>query len=183
MSDAVGGVDIVGGGAVVLRTPRLALRRLTVADAAFMLMLLNDRSFVQFIGDRGVRSLADADRYLRNGALASYTTHGFGLYLVAGAADGTSMGICGLIRRDGLDDADIGFAFLPEFWSQGYAVEAAGAVVVHARDDLGLPRLAAICSPGNSRSIHLLVKLGLRFSRSLQFSADASVVHLYMRDL
>ncbi len=173
----------LGDGAVVLRTSRLVLRRLTVADAAFMLVLLNDPSFVEFIGDRGVRSLEDAVQYLRNGALASYATHGFGLYLVVRDADGTPLGICGLVQRVGLDDADIGFAFLPEFRGQGYAAEAAGAVVVHAHHDLGLTRLAAICSPGNDRSIHLLEKLGLRFSRSLQFSAEASIVLLYDRDL
>jgi RimJ/RimL family protein N-acetyltransferase len=167
----------------VCQTPRLQLRRLTLDDAPFMLRLVNEPSFHEFIGDRGVRSLEDAEQYLKNGALASYLLHGFGLYLVTRRDDGTALGICGLIRRDGLEDADIGFALLPAFWGSGYAAEAAEAVVQHARDDIGLARLAAIASPGNARSIHLLERLGLRFARQMQLSTDASVVSLYLRDL
>lgn len=169
--------------APVLVTARLSLRRLTIDDAAFMLLLVNEPSFLEFIGDRGVRSLEDAQNYLRNGALASYAQHGFGLYRVALREGGTPIGICGLIRRDGLEDADIGFAFLPEFWGVGYAGEAAGAVVVHAHYDIGLTRLAAITDPINVRSIRLLEKLGLRFNRPMQLSTDTSTVSLYLRDL
>lgn len=170
-------------GRLVVCTERLALRRLTLADAPFMLALLNEPSFHTFIGDRGVRTVEDAALYLRNGALASYVTHGFGLYLVTLRESGTAIGICGLIRREGLDDADIGFAYQPAFWGQGYGDEAARGVLQHARHDLGLPRIAAITNPDNVRSIRLLEKLGLTFVRQLQLTADASVVSLYLREL
>lgn len=176
----------VGSGAddaTVAVTPRLALRRLTLADAPFMLALLNEPSFHTFIGDRGVRTVEDAELYLRNGALASYVTHGFGLYLVTLRESGTAIGICGLIRREGLDDPDIGFAYQPAFWGQGFGDEAAQGVLQHARHELGLPRVAAITNPDNVRSIRLLEKLGLKFVRQLQLSADASVVSLYLREL
>ena len=126
---------------------------------------------------RGYRS-----QRLRNGALASYVPHGFGLYIVTLRESGTAIGICGLVRREGLDDADIGFAYQPAYWGQGYAVEAAQGVLQHARHDLGLQRVAAITNPDNTRSILLLEKLGLKFSRKLQLTADASVVSLYLRD-
>ena len=167
---------------VVVSTQRLALRRMTIADAPFMLALLNEPSFHAFIGDRGVRTVADAELYLRNGALASYVTHGFGLYLVTLRASGTAIGICGLIRREGLDDADIGFAYQPAHWGQGYAAEAAQGVLQHARQELGLRRIAAITNQDNTRSIKLLEKLGLKFSRNLQLTADASFVSLYLRE-
>ncbi len=169
-------------GGVVVSTHRLVLRRMTIADAPFMLALLNEPSFHAFIRDRGVRTVADAELYLRNGALASYAAHGFGLYLVTLRESGTAIGICGLVRREGLDDADIGFAYQPAYWGQGYAVEAAQGVLQHARHDLGLQRVAAITNPDNTRSILLLEKLGLKFSRKLQLTADASVVSLYLRD-
>ncbi len=174
--------DALNAEAVVV-TNRLTLRRMTITDAPFMLALLNEPSFHAFIGDRGVRTVEAAELYLRNGALASYVTNGFGLYLVALRAGGTAIGICGLIRRDGLDDADIGFAYHPAYWGQGYADEAAHGVLEHARDALGLQRIAAITNPDNTRSIRLLERLGLKFVRTLQLSADASVVSLYLREL
>ena len=180
--DWADGADALNAEAVVV-TNRLALRRLTIADAPFMLALLNEPSFHVFIGDRGVRTVADAEVYLQNGALASYVTNGFGLYLVALRDSGTAIGICGLVRREGLDDADIGFAYHPAYWGQGYADEAAHGVLQHARQHLGLQRVAAITNPDNARSVRLLEKLGLKFIRKLQLTADASVVSLYLGDL
>ncbi len=180
MAPEIGAVTV---GAAVAQTDRLLLRRMTVHDASFMLALLNDPSFHEFIGDRGVRTISDAEAYVRDGPLASYATHGFGLYLVTLRSDGTPIGICGLIRRAGLDDADLGFAYQPAFWGHGYAAEAARAVLRHARDDAELPRVAAIVSPNNVRSIRLLTQLGLQFVREMQLTPDASPVLLYIGEL
>src|SRR5712692_6293312 len=120
----------------VLETDRLILRRLSVEDAEFILDLLNQPSFLRYIGDKGVRSLDDARAYILNGPVDSYERNGFGLYLVQMKADGTPIGICGLVKRDTLPDADVGFAFLPAHWSQGYAVESATAVMKYARNTL-----------------------------------------------
>jgi RimJ/RimL family protein N-acetyltransferase len=142
-----------------LGTPRLVLRRLTERDAAFLLELVNDPDFVRNIGDRGVRTLADARAYLRRGALASYRRHGFGHYLVTLRESRAAIGICGLARREPLDAPDLGFAFLPEHRGRGYAAEASAAVLEEAREVHGLARVLAVALPENRPSIRVREKL------------------------
>lgn len=166
----------------VIESERLVLRRLTTADAGFILKLLNEPSFIQNIGDKGVRSEADAARYIETGPVNSYERNGFGLYLVLLKEGGVPIGICGLLKRDTLEDVDIGFAFLPEFWSRGYAVESATAVMHYGRNELGIRRIAAITSPDNDGSIKVLEKIGLRFERMVQLSASEPEVRLFLSD-
>lgn len=163
----------------VLETPRLELRRLTTGDAAFVLELLNDPSFLANIGDRGVRTLDDARGYLERGPIASYARHGFGLCLVVLRDSGEPIGICGVLQRDELPEPDIGFAFLPRFWSQGYALESAQAVSRYAREVLGLPRLLAITLPSNRGSKRVLERIGFRFERLVKLSGDAVELELH----
>ena len=162
----------------VLETERLILRQFTLDDAEFILELVNEPSFIQNIGDRGVRSIADAMKYIENGPIASYARNGFGLYLVQLKESGKSIGMCGLIKRDGLDDVDIGYAYLPMFWSKGYAMEAALAVKEQARS-LGLKRLVAITDPANMGSIRVLEKIGLRFEKTIRLAADDIELNLF----
>ncbi|MEP7247718.1 MAG: GNAT family N-acetyltransferase [Gammaproteobacteria bacterium] len=150
---------------IVCETARLRIRRLeAAADAAFIRALLNEPSFIQNIADRGVRTLEDASRYITAGPLASYAKFGFGLFM-AEREDGTPIGMCGLLQRDWLEDPDIGFAYLPQFWSKGYAFEAAAAVMAWGRETKGLTRIVGITAPHNVGSIRVLEKLGLRFAR------------------
>jgi RimJ/RimL family protein N-acetyltransferase len=164
---------------VVGETERLTLRRLCLDDAAFMLGLLNEPSFLRFIGDRGVRTLDDARKYLRDGPLASYERFGFGLFLVLLKEQGVPIGICGLLKRESLPDVDVGFAFLPRYWSQGYALEAASAMMDYGREVLGLGRVVAVVSPDNAASIRLLEKLGMRFESMIRLSDDEHDLKLY----
>ena len=164
---------------IVIETERLILSHLSTDDAEFILKLLNEPSFLRFIGDRGVRNLEDARQYILNRLIASYERNGFGLYLVALKEDGTPIGISGLVKRDTLPDADIGFAFLPAYWSQGYAVESAAAVMKYARETLRLDRILAITSPDNDASAKLLSKIGLRFERMIKLSDDGDEVKLF----
>ncbi|WP_368562044.1 GNAT family N-acetyltransferase [Pseudoxanthomonas sp. UTMC 1351] len=167
----------------LLETERLQLRELSassVEDAAFILRLLNEPSFLRNIGDRGVRNLDNAHDYVANGPASSYRTHGYGLYRVDIKASGAIAGLCGLVRREGLDHPDLGYAFLPEFWSQGYALESTRAVLAHARDSLALDRILAIVDPANTDSIRLLQKLGFGFERMVQLSEDHSPVNLFV---
>lgn len=164
----------------VLETERLVLRRLSVDDAAFILELLNEPSFLRYIGDKGVRNVREAIRYLETGPLASYDRFGFGLYLVELKDAGVPIGMCGLIKRDSLPDVDIGFAFLPSFWSRGYAFESAVAVMTYGRDVLGLGRIVAITSPDNEASARLLEKVGLRYERLIKLADDQSEVRLFV---
>jgi RimJ/RimL family protein N-acetyltransferase len=144
----------------LLQTSRLRLRKIDDSDAPFIFILLNDPDFLRNIGDRGVHREEDAHRYIANGPQAMYRQHGFGLYLVE-LEDGTAIGTCGLIKRDGLEDVDIGFAFLPAYRGRGYAQEAAQAVMDYGREKLGLRRILAIVTPANGSSIRLLGKIGL----------------------
>ena len=165
---------------IILTTKRLFIRPFTLDDAPFILELLNEPSFIQNIGDRGVRSLADACAYLLNGPIASYERNGFGLYGVELKAEGVMVGMCGLIRRDTLPDVDIGFAFLPPYWGLGYAFEAAAAVMAYGRDALKLDRIVAIVSPGNEASINVLRKLGLHYERMIPWADDDSALKLFV---
>ncbi len=173
--DAPDGGAATSAPGVVLTTQRLILRRLTLDDAAFILELLNDPAWLRFIGDKGVRTQDDARDYLRKGPLAMYDKEGFGLYLVERKDGHIPIGMCGLIKRDSLDDVDIGFAYLPAYRTQGFAHEAAAAVLAHGRRDFGLRRIVAITSPENARSIALLERLGMQFGRMVKLSADDEV--------
>jgi RimJ/RimL family protein N-acetyltransferase len=163
----------------VIETARLVLRRLTSEDAPFMLDLLNQPSFIQNIGDRGARTLEQAAAYIENVPVASYARYGFGLYLVVVRDGGKAAGICGLVKRDGLEDVDLGFAFLPRFWKKGYAVESALAVMRYAATVVGLTRLVAITLPANEPSIRVLEKLGFMFERMVRLAPDAGELKLF----
>lgn len=147
---------------IICETARLRLRHFHAGDAPFILRLLNEPSFLRHIGDKQVRTLDDARRYLESGPLAGYATHGHHLNCVELLATGTAIGMCGVLQRDTLPDPDLGYAFLPEYWSRGLAREAATAAVHHARTVLGLETLLAITGEDNHASIGLLEKLGFR---------------------
>jgi RimJ/RimL family protein N-acetyltransferase len=168
---------------IVLETDRLILRHLDIGDAPFIVALLNEPAFLQYIGDRQVRSIDDAVSYIFKGPSASYRDHGFGLDLVQLKSDGSKIGICGLIQRDFLTAPDIGYAFLQDYWAQGYAVEAASHVLQHARLVLGLPRVLAITADDNIGSIRVLEKIGLTFDRMFQQPGYAAESRLYGIDL
>ncbi|MED0978488.1 GNAT family N-acetyltransferase [Bacillus paramycoides] len=157
---------------IVRETERLILRWFDVKDAPFILELVNDPAWIQFIGDKGVRNLEDAKNYILNGPVDMYNKIGFGLYLVERKEDLTSLGMCGLIKRDSLEDVDIGFAFLEKFRSKGYGYESASAVMEYGKNELGLKRIVAITSIDNADSGKLLEKVGLRFEKIISGSGE-----------
>jgi RimJ/RimL family protein N-acetyltransferase len=166
----------------VPETERLLLRQFTVDDAQFILTLLNEPSFLRYIGDKQVRNLKDAEAYILNGPIASYKQYGFGLLLVELKETHTPIGMCGLLKREELPDADIGFAFLPAYWNKGFAFEAAAAVLQDARERLRLERILAITSLDNESSIKLLQRLGFSFERVIRLSKVGEQVKLFARD-
>jgi RimJ/RimL family protein N-acetyltransferase len=166
-----------------LETGRLTLRRLDHADGPFLVTLLNEPSFLEHIGDRGVRNLEDAARYLRDGPFAMYQRYGFGLWHAARRVDGAAVGMCGLLKRDNLPDVDLGYAYLPAYWGLGYAFEAADAVLSLAVRKFGLKRVIGVVSQGNAASIRVLEKLGMRFEGMVSMRPDEPEVRLYGRDL
>ncbi|MEN3278535.1 MAG: hypothetical protein V7631_4325 [Massilia sp.] len=163
---------------VVLQTERLQLRHMRASDAGFMLGLLNEPSWLRFIGDRGVRTIDAARDYILAGPVDMVRRLGFGFHVVELKESRCPVGVCGLAKRDFLDDVDIGYAFLPQYWGQGYAREAASGVLAHAKNDIGLKRLVATVRPDNRASIRLLEKLGLRFERALD-RPEGGDLHLF----
>ena len=168
---------------IQISTERLTLRQLNLDDAEFIKELLNDPSFIQNIGDRGVRTLADAEKYLENGPMSSYAKNGFGLLAVTLAETGETIGMCGLIKRDILEDVDIGYAFLPKFWLKGYAIESAQGVMKHAKEVVGLKRVVAIVDPANAGSVRVLEKIGMTFEKMVKLSADDIDLKLFSMNL
>jgi RimJ/RimL family protein N-acetyltransferase len=166
-------------GMKVLDTERLRLRWLNADDAAFILDLVNQPSWLRFIGDRNVRNLEDARSYIAKGPAAMYRSNGFGLYMVERRLDGAALGLCGLIKRDGLIDIDIGFAFLPHYWGKGYAVEAAGAVLELGFGQMQLARIVAITAQDNLQSIKLLERIGMHFETMLRLREDDEELKLF----
>ena len=164
----------------VIETDRLILRKLTLDDAEFILDLLNQPSFIQFIGDRGVRTLEDARDYLAKRLIDSYERFGFGLYLTLIKESDIPIGICGLVKRETLKDVDVGFAFLPEYWSKGYAFESASAVLAYGRNNLRLQQIVGITTPDNHGSIRVLEKMGFRFEKMVKLSEDDIELKLFV---
>ncbi len=165
--------------ALQLETKRLSLRWLTLDDAELMLAVWNDPTFVRYVGDRQIRTIEAARVALEEGALKLFSDYGYGPFRVALISDDTPVGVCGLFRRLGLDEPDIGFAILPGYWRKGLAYEAASAVVRHAKCDLHLDRLTAIVSPENAASVALIEKLGLQFERMHRLPGDDDDVAIY----
>jgi ribosomal-protein-alanine N-acetyltransferase len=164
---------------MVLETERLRLREFVPEDAAFILELVNEPDWLRFIGDRGIRDLDAARRYIEEGPRAMQAKHGFSLWCVESRRDGLPLGMCGLIKRDNLEHVDIGFAFLARHRGQGYAREAAAATLAQARA-LGLGRLAAITDPANIRSIRLLETLGFQAAGQRQLAPQSPAVSLFL---
>jgi RimJ/RimL family protein N-acetyltransferase len=163
----------------VLETERLALRRATVADAGFILRLVNEPAWKQHIGDRGLRTEEEARAYIEKSFLGMYARLGHGLYVVELREPGTPVGICGLLKRDTLDGVDLGFALLAEHQGRGYALEAARAVLAHEARGRPLDRVLAIASPANERSERLLARLGFRLERRAVLAEGNPAVNVF----
>lgn len=175
----------------ILETTRLALREVETSDAAFMLDLLNQPSWIKYIGDRGVRTLEESAEFIETRYRKGYKENGFGLWVVelksnsdtltdARVSASVPIGICGLVKRDTLPDPDIGFAFLPDYWGKGYAVEAADATIKYATENLGLNNLLAITTLDNESSIKLLEKTGFVFEK-IMVSETGEELRLFSR--
>ena len=157
---------------IILKTSRLRIRKLEIRDAPFVLKLVNEPAFMENIGDKGIRDLADARRYIRSGPWTRQQLPGYGQHLVELKTTGQAIGICGLLYREQLAITDIGFAFLEAFRGQGYAYEAANAVMEFGHNTLGIAVICGLTSEANTASIRLLEKLGLKFIRNVKTDAD-----------
>jgi len=164
---------------IILETERLRLRPFDLGDTQFIIELLNSPGWIQFIGERNVKTEEQAANYLQNGPMKSYAQNGFGLSMVERKEDDLPVGMCGILKRDTLDDPDIGFAFLPAYSGKGYAFEIAQATLDHARTKLGFHRISAITIPENERSVRLLEKIGMKFIREIQMGGNTETLLLF----
>ncbi|MFC4349425.1 GNAT family N-acetyltransferase [Kordiimonas lipolytica] len=164
---------------MILETERLRLREANLDDAAFALAIYNSPGFIEFVGDRGLRTIEDAEAYIEKNVMGSYRDNGFGLYIVELKDSGEAVGMCGLVDRPGLDAPDIGFTFLPDHMRMGYGFESAAAVLKFGRETLGMERILAIVNPENAKSIGLIEKLGLVFDRMIQLPGDEKRINQY----
>ncbi|MBG9443996.1 GNAT family N-acetyltransferase [Cytobacillus firmus] len=151
----------------VLETDRLILRWLTTDDAAFILELLNEPAWIRYIGDKSVRTLDDAKNYILTGPMKMYSQFGFGLFLVERKEGSSPIGMCGLIKRDTLDNVDIGFAFLSRYQTHGYGFESASATLKYGHEQLDMERILAITSLDNHASSRLLEKIGMKYEGTI----------------
>ena len=174
---------IDGAGDWLMETERLRLRPVIVDDTALMLAVWNDPAFIENVADRQIRTVEQAREAIENGAQKLFENYGYGPYCMSLKSDGSMIGICGLFKRENLEDPDIGFGVLPDFCGKGYAGEAAVAVVDYARSELRINRITAIVSPTNVPSISLIEKLGLTFVRMITMPGDDEAICLYRKSL
>jgi RimJ/RimL family protein N-acetyltransferase len=164
---------------MIVETPRLHIRELTIEDADFVFKLVNEPSFLENIGDKGVRNLEDARHFILEGPWTSHRERGYGEFLVELKEGGDPIGICGLLFRESLNVSDIGCAFLPQYWRRGYAYEAACAVMEYGHSTLGIETIVGLASEENLASIKVLEKLGMSFERMVKMSDDDPGTALY----
>ena len=164
---------------MILETERLIISELSIEDAPFFYDLVNDPAWIKFIGDRDVKTIADAENYLNTNIIPSYDKNGFGFYLVSTKKEDLPIGISGLIDRDGLEYVDVGYAFLPNFRGKGYAFEATNAILTFAKNDLQIDPIVAITNMDNIKSCKLLERLGLKFDKIIQLADDPEKCRLY----
>ena len=163
----------------ILETERTILREVAEDDAEFVLDLLNQPSFIKYIGDRNVRTVEQARDYIESRFTESYRKFGFGMWVVELKESGELIGLCGFVRRDSLPDADVGFAFLPQYERKGYAFESASAAMLYGRNVLSLDRVLAITSQDNDASGKLLGKLDFKFERLIKLPHDDEELKLF----
>ena len=164
---------------MIVETERLVLRKMNHDDGEFILELLNEPDWIKYIGDRGIRTVDAAEKYIEEGPMAMYADHGIGLYIVELKESGNPIGICGLIQRDFLKDVDLGFGFLSKYWGKGYAYEAAQATLHYGVNELGYSRIAGFTALDNEKSANLLQKLGMKDEGEIRYSTSAEYVRLF----
>ena len=163
----------------ILETERLLIREFTPGDAPYILEQLTTEEWLRFIGDRKVYDLEAARNYLVNHLIPPYASKGFGFYAVDLKSGGKTIGMCGLVKRDELEDIDIGFAFLPGHFGQGYGYESAKAVLDYAFENLQKERICAITLAENQASIALLKKIGLHYKKQVVFGDEHEELMLF----
>jgi len=166
---------------VIIETERLKLLEFKKTDANFILELVNEPAWIEFIGEKNVHTISDAENFIINNLKPSYVNNGYGLYAIKLKKDNTSIGMCGLVNRPGLKEIDLGFACLSKYQRQGFAYESSVATLNYAKEVLKIGKVVAITSPKNKASGKLLEKLGLNFEKLINLDEDGKdICKLYV---
>lgn len=165
----------------IFSTERLILREINLGDAPFIHELLNSEGWLEYIGDRGVKTLDDAREYIKKMYIQTYEEQGTGFYLMEKKDNGASIGMCGCAKRPQLELPDIGFSLLPNYYKKGYAYEAASATLKYAQDVLKLTEICAITTLENKNSQALLKKIGLTYEKMIPFSGEELMLFMYKK--
>ena len=167
---------------IVAETERLLLSKFTLDDAPFFLELVNTPNWIKYIGERNIKTVEQAEDAIKKGHLKSYATHGFGFYtLQLKSEQNNTIGTCGLIKRDTLDHADIGFAMLPKYEGKGFGFESSMAVLKLAKEQFELKKVLAITLPTNQNSIKLIEKIGLSYEKRVKPFEDDEELLLFAK--
>ncbi|ASD69160.1 GNAT family N-acetyltransferase [Pseudoalteromonas piscicida] len=142
---------------------RIFLRKANLNDAGFLLRLLNQKSFIDNIRDKGIKTQQQAEEHIEQAYLIPYQIGAPAAYIVVEASSNISIGLCGLYQRPFFNIPDLGYALLDEFTGRGYASEAARLLMEYAKLEEGYVKLGAITLESNCSSMSLLSKVG--FSR------------------
>ena len=162
-----------------LQTNRLLLEEITFEDAPFVIELLNNPTWLQYIGDRNVHTIPEAHSYIQRSYIHAYKKYGFGMYKMVLKDTQLPIGMCGLVKRNYLKHHDIGFALLPTYQRKGYTYEAASAVMNYANQTLQIHSIYAFTSRDNIASQNLLKKLGLQFEKYIKIPNDEEILMLF----
>jgi len=167
---------------IIINTERLILREAEPSDNQFFFDLLNTPKWIKYIGDRGIKTLKNAEDYISDKLINSYKTKGYGLYVYELKESHIPIGICGFIKREYLDSVDIGFALLPEYERKGYTYEISIAVLENGEKNLSINNVYAITSKDNIASQELLKKLGFNFKSILNEPDSNEEILLYLKE-
>ncbi|MEW6991026.1 GNAT family N-acetyltransferase [Colwelliaceae bacterium 6441] len=167
----------------ILETERLTLRLLEEKDQGMILTLLNEPGFIKNIGDKQVRDLQGALDYINHGPRAMQQSLGYSLYCCELKNTGEAIGLSGLIKRDGIEHPEVGFAFLEKYCRMGFGFESSSKVIQYAQDFLQLNVLQALCNTENIGSNSLLIKLGFTLQKEMTLDDNPQLIHLYEQSL
>jgi len=163
-------------------TKRLFLKPTTAEDATFFLKLYNTPDWLKYIGDRNIKTAEEAATFIQQKIAPQFQRLGYSNYTVIRKSDGIKIGSCGLYDRAGLESVDLGFAFLPEYYKQGFGYESAEKVKELAFQNFNLAKLQAITVSYNLASVNLLKKLGFHFLKNMYLPDDPEEVMLFELD-
>jgi [ribosomal protein S5]-alanine N-acetyltransferase len=167
----------------LIDTNRLVIRKITEQDFHFIFRLLNEPSWIKYIGDKGIKTEDDAKNYIKTGPIQMYKDFGFGLFIVTLKENAVPIGLCGLIKRPSLENIDLGYAFLPEYTGKGYAFEATKAVIQYGKEQLSIDKIVAITTIDNLNSEKVLLKLGFSFDSLIKENNASKELKLFTKVL